>query len=92
MRILKSYWTTRTALLAMLLLALPASMVVLVPATAHASYCCGWNHFSKYYSDATYTTLVGQCNDSDCTGQITCWGTETIYERDTTSCCANFCP
>ena len=36
---------------------------------------------TRYYSDATYTTLVGKCVENGCTGQVTCWGVESDFTR-----------
>jgi hypothetical protein len=36
---------------------------------------------TRYYSDATYTTLVGKCVENGCTGQVSCWGVETDFIR-----------
>jgi hypothetical protein len=91
MRILKSYWTTRTALLIMLLIALTASIVILVPAKAYAA-CCGWRTTERYYSDATFTTQVGTCIDDECAGTYTCTGTQTAYETATQTCCDRCLP
>ena len=33
----------------------------------------------RYYSDATYTTLVGRCVENGCTGAYSCSGQQTEF-------------
>ncbi len=33
----------------------------------------------RYYSDATYSTLVGKCVENGCTGAYSCWGQQTEF-------------
>jgi hypothetical protein len=40
-----------------------------------------------FYSDATYTTIVGRCVDNDCTGTHYCTGTITNYSKTTIRIC-----
>jgi hypothetical protein len=91
MRTLKNYWTTRTALLLMLLIALTASFIILVPAKAYAA-CCGWRITERYFSDDTFTTQVGTCIDDECAHSYTCTGTQTAYETATQACCDHCLP
>jgi hypothetical protein len=44
-------------------------------------------HDEKYYSDATYTVLVGECYDNPCSGESWCTGQFTIYEKDRNTSC-----
>lgn len=41
----------------------------------------------RYYSDATYSVLVGQCVDNMCTGQYSCSGVTSDYMKVTTQRC-----
>jgi hypothetical protein len=87
MEMMKRYgWTTNAAFLVMLLLVLATFMVLLVPAQAYAA-CCGHKITERYYSDASYTTLVGTCVDNECAGTYTCTGQQTAYETATQVCC-----
>lgn len=61
-----------------LLLVLAASAVTLMPATAEASHNTRCGNYFYYYSDATYTTLVGvRFYECDCT--LNSWGTISFY-------------
>ena len=40
-----------------------------------------------FYSDATYTTIVGRCIDNSCRGTYTCTGTITNYSKTTVRIC-----
>ena len=51
--------------------------MLLVP--AQATVIWSYELTTRYYSDATHTTLVGKCVENGCTGQITCWGIETEF-------------
>jgi len=92
MAMLKRYgWTTNVAFLVMLLMLLATSLILLTPRKAYAA-CCGHRTTEKYYSDATYTTLVGTCIDDECAGTYTCTGTQTAFEVDTRVCCETCTP
>jgi hypothetical protein len=86
MESLKRLGTSRTALLAMLLIALVPSIVLLLPAQAEA-VCCGFRFITNYYSDESKTVWVGRCVDNDCTGEYYCTGEQTPYESFSMSCC-----
>jgi hypothetical protein len=45
-----------------------------------------------YYSDATFSTVVGRCVENGCTGTITCSGQQTEFETTSTVpiSCRNF--
>ena len=90
MESLKRLGTSRTALLAMLLIALVPSIMLLLPSQAEA-VCCGFSFITNYYSDASKTVWVGRCTDNTCTGAYYCTGEQTPYEGYSTSCCSS-CP
>lgn len=65
----------RKTLVAVLLIAgLALCAIVLAPADAFAAQSC------KYYSDATYTTVVGG-KSIGCCGETSSWGQVTPYRR-----------
>jgi Family of unknown function (DUF6289) len=35
----------------------------------------------RYYSDDTYSVLVGSCTENHCTGAYSCWGEVTDYVK-----------
>ena len=78
----------RTALLAMLLIALIPSMVLLLPVQAEA-VCCGYRFITDYYSDESRMARVGRCIDNTCTGTYSCTGQQTEYDSSFLSCCNN---
>lgn len=41
----------------------------------------------RYYSDDTYSVLVGSCTENHCTGQSSCWGEMTDYVKFSSSRC-----
>jgi hypothetical protein len=88
METLKRYcWNQRAAFAVMLLLVFASlSTGPLGPAKAYAVPCCGWRLVTTYYSDASHTTIVGRCIDSDCTG-FSCTGEQTEFSSTTVSCC-----
>ena len=90
METLKRLGTSRTALLALLLIALVPSIVLLLPSQAEA-LCCGFSLLTNYYSDESKTVWVGRCTDNTCTGAYYCTGQQTEYYSYATSCCAS-CP
>ena len=87
MESLKRLWTSRTALLVLLLIALTPSMVLLLPAQAEA-VCCGFKFITNYYSDESKTVWVGRCTDNICTGAYSCTGEQTSYTSYSTVCCS----
>lgn len=88
METLKRLGTSRTALLAMLLIALVPSIVLLLPAQAEA-VCCGYTLHTNYYADEAKTVWVGRCTDNTCTGAYYCTGQQTEYEGYVLVCCTN---
>lgn len=72
----------RCLLTALTLLAVAAPPALLVPSEAAAaeSAFSPW-YVYNFYSDATYTTLVGQLHvNAGCNpGQTSSWGTQTAY-------------
>lgn len=85
-RIKRFGWTTKAALLVMLLTLLATSMVLFVPREAYA-FCCGHRITERYYSDASFTTQVGQCIEDECAGTYTCTGEQTQFLTATSICC-----
>jgi hypothetical protein len=70
----------RKALLAALLLAAATFAATSSPVTEAAT---GSN--CTYYSDATYTTVVGQYGRDCCNNNIA-WGTKTSYSKCSSAC------
>ena len=68
-------------LLLAVLLVLPALLTTARPAWALIV------HDEKYYSDGTYTVLVGECYDNPCTGESWCTGQITAYEKIRNTSC-----
>lgn len=66
----------------LLIAALALAGLAAAPPAAHAFFCnphdIEWDTWT-YYSDATYTTIVGRCSN-DC-GTCECYGTQTIYVK-----------
>ena len=72
---MKAPFDVRKTLVAVLLVAgLAAGVILLAPEDALAAQSC------KYYSDSTYTTQVG-ARTFGCCGEVSGWGTVTIYRR-----------
>ena len=65
-----------------------ASLLSLRPASASAfrAYHTWW------YSDATFSTLVGEEYNNECTGEVWWWGVTTIYNRQTSLYCGKPIP
>ena len=71
--------TLRNALFAILLLTVMAlAMMASVPTLDAATNC-------TYYSDATYTTVVGQYG-TDCCNNKVAWGVKTQFSRCSSAC------
>jgi hypothetical protein len=87
MTLFKGLWTTRTALLALLLITFATSMALFLPAKADAVLCCGRRVTINYYSDASKTVWVGRCIFDDCAGTETCTGQQTAYYSSSSICC-----
>ena len=71
--------STRVLCSLLLLLVLTTTAMILMPAGAEAEHTrCGYYFY--YYSDATYTNLVGiRFYECDC--RLTSWGTITFYRQ-----------
>ncbi len=79
--------TQRTALLLLLLVALTASGVLLMPKDAEAA-CCGWYTSTVYYFDSAKTQYAGECWTDSCASDSGCSGTTpTAYWTRSRSCC-----
>ncbi|HZF10832.1 MAG TPA: hypothetical protein VFE33_18750 [Thermoanaerobaculia bacterium] len=67
--------------LAVILVIVGASLLAARPASALNEVYTAW------YSDATYSTLVGEEYRNDCTGYVWWWGVTTTYwTQDKTRC------
>lgn len=78
--------TTKLRTLALLgLLGLFAAFPTLITPKRALAY--GLIETETFYSDATYSTVVGRCVDNGCTGTYTCSGTMTNYSKVTTRLC-----
>jgi hypothetical protein len=49
-----------------------------------AFVCYGVETTDRYYSDATYSTLVGKCVENECKGTYVCTGTQTEFVQTST--------
>jgi hypothetical protein len=78
----------RGALLAVLLIVLGSALGLLTPVDEAQSAICAFRPVIRtYYSDATYTTAVGQRgNDCSCNGVF--WGVTSAYVQSQTLCCS----
>ena len=81
---IKTFLRSRVALLAILLVALSGVAGLLQPVQAAA--CVFRPIVTTYYSDATHTTVVGQCG-LDCSCSEFCWGVQTQYRVNSRLCC-----
>jgi hypothetical protein len=52
--------------------------------------CYAEEHTDRYYSDGTFTDLVGECVENGCTGSFACWGHQTDFVKGSTRALA--CP
>lgn len=78
--------TTKLRTLALLgLLGLFAAFPTLITPKRALAY--GLIETETFYSDATYSHIVGRCVDNSCTGSYTCSGTITNYSKVTTRIC-----
>jgi len=71
-----------------LVLALALAAIAMAPHPAYAFSCKAGNPYDDFwyfYTDATFTTLVGEC-ENDC-GVCHCSGTQTQYPRVYTRSC-----
>jgi hypothetical protein len=49
-----------------------------------ARVCYAIEHTERYYSDATYSHLVGRCVENECRGTYVCSGQQTDFVRGST--------
>jgi len=87
----KKVLTRRAGFLVMLLLVAAASLTTLAPTKAYA-ICCGWETITTYYSDATKTVVVGECDADGCAGTTDCWGSTSAYYTRSRTCCDHCLP
>jgi len=77
------YATPRAVLvIALVLLALVVYQEKLACSTAFV--CYGVETTERYYSDATYTTVVGKCVENECKGTYVCSGIQTEFVQTNT--------
>jgi hypothetical protein len=88
MRKIRVFLKSRTLLLAAVLGIVGGTFGLLTPAgVAHSQTCAFRPVLRTYYSDATYTTAVGQRgNDCSCNGVF--WGVTSSYVKSQTLCCS----
>jgi hypothetical protein len=62
---------------------LVAALAVVAPASPAkaAPLCWAFNDIETFYSDATYTTVVGSCTYDDCYFTYTCTGSSSAYVK-----------
>jgi hypothetical protein len=78
---------SRAALLVVVLAGLGSVIGLLPPANdVHSAICAFRPIIRTYYSDATYTTEVGQ-RGTDCACEPVFWGVTSPYVISTTLCC-----
>src|SRR5215218_5790052 len=46
-----------------------------------------WVRHTYWYSDATFSTLVGEEYNNDCTGEVWWWGVVTVYNTEQKTNC-----
>jgi hypothetical protein len=80
-----SFLRSRSALLAIMLAVLV--LALLAPGPKASLACAGTYILTRYYSDATYTTQIGECY-RDCSCNYYCDGQTSSYRKITYSCCA----
>lgn len=86
----KMFLRSRGALLAIVVVALGSVLGLLTPPDIAQSAVCAFRPITRnYYSDATYTNLVGQ-RGIDCNCNEFSWGITTAYVKNTTQCCPYF--
>lgn len=82
---MKKSTTLRGLALLALLAVLAIFPTLLFPSPAAA---LGLIETETFYSDATYTTIVGRCIENSCQGTYSCTGTITDYSKITVRSCA----
>lgn len=87
MKIVHKSLRSRAARLALLLAVLGSVTGLLSPVEEARSAACAFRPVLRsYYSDATYTNLVGQ-RGNDCTCNGVFWGITTSFVKSETLCC-----
>lgn len=88
MKNVRVFLKSRALLLAAVLGVLGGSFGLLAPAkVAHSAICAFRPIIRTYYSDATYTTAVGQ-RGTDCSCNSVFWGVTSAYVQSQTLCCS----
>jgi hypothetical protein len=64
-------------------------LLAAAPALITPSRACAWGiiETETFYSDATYSQIVGRCVENSCTGTYSCSGTLTDYSKTTIRVC-----
>lgn len=79
---------TRRALLVAVVLVLGSALGLLAPVQDAQSAICAFSPVVRtYYSDATYTTVVGQ-RGRDCACEPIFWGVTSAFVKSQTLCCS----
>jgi hypothetical protein len=87
MKSVRLFLRSRGAQLAVLLIVLGGTMGLLAPVHDAQSAICGFRPIVRtYYSDATYSTAVGQ-RGLDCGCNEVFWGVTTPFVKSQTLCC-----
>jgi hypothetical protein len=86
MKIVPKSLRSRAARLALLLVVLGSVTGLLSPVQEAQAACAFRPVLRSYYSDATYTTMVGQ-RGNDCTCNGVFWGVTSSFMKSETLCC-----
>jgi hypothetical protein len=87
MKKIRVFLKSRALLLAALLGVLGGSFGLLAPAKVASSAVCAFRPVIRtYYSDATFTTAVGQ-RGTDCSCNPVSWGVTSSFVQSQTLCC-----
>jgi hypothetical protein len=64
-------------------------LLAAAPALMTPSRACAWGiiETETFYSDATYSHIVGRCVENSCTGTYSCSGTITDFSKTTIRGC-----
>jgi hypothetical protein len=64
-------------------------LLAAAPALMAPSRACAWGYIETetFYSDATYSHIVGRCIDNACQGTYSCTGIITDYSKTTFRVC-----
>jgi hypothetical protein len=82
---------TRTSVLtgwlrALFVLLLICGVIAATPAPQAGAYNICGSIYIYYYSDASHSHLVGECTIPCGSGKETCWGRQTQYTRQVSTC------